>query len=282
MKTSQAGIDLIKKYEGCQLVAYRCPAGILTIGYGHTGNVYAGQKITQAQAEAFLKTDLIRFEKHVNSYYTKYKWTQNEFDALVSFAFNIGSIKQLTADGTRTKQQIAEKIPEYNKSKGVVLQGLVRRREDEKKLFLSGEVAHAGVSTFLLSRDGEKNLSKNFKVKEFRCKDGSDTILVDVGFVVNYLQRIRDHFGKPIVVNSAYRTPAYNKKVGGAKSSYHMQGRAFDIVVSGYTPQIVSRYAKSLGINGVIQYDTFVHIDSRTSLYHAVSHNGKTTPVKEF
>lgn len=282
MKTSQVGIELIKKYEGCRLEAYKCPAGVLTIGYGHTGNVYAGQKITSKQAEELLKTDLIRFEKHVNSYYTKYKWTQNEFDALVSFAFNIGSITQLTAKGTRTKQQIADKIMEYVKSGGRVLQGLVSRRVAERELFISNSSCDSGVVVFSLSKEGEKAVSKNFKVKEFRCKDGSDEILVDVGFVVNYLQKIRDHFGVPVVVNSAYRTETYNQKVGGAKSSYHMQGRAFDIAVSGNTPQIVARYAQSLGINGVIQYDSFVHIDSRTSIYHAINHNGKATVVNKF
>lgn len=282
MKTSQVGIDLIKKYEQCRLEAYKCPAGVLTIGYGHTGNVYAGQKISAKQAEELLKTDLIRFEKHVNLYYSKYKWTQNEFDALVSFAFNIGSITQLTAKGTRTREQIADKMLEYVKSRGRVLQGLVSRRIAERELFMSGLSNNNGVVTFSLSNDGEKAVSKNFKIKEFRCKDGSDKILVDVDFVVNYLQKIRDHFGVPVVVNSAYRTETYNRKVGGAKSSYHMQGRAFDIVVSGNTPQIVARYAQSLGIKGVIQYDSFVHIDSRTSVYHAINHNGKATAVNKF
>lgn len=282
MDVSQTGIELIKKYEGCRLEAYKCPAGVLTIGYGHTDGVYAGQKITQAQADELLKKDLIRFTAHVNSYY-KYDWTQNEFDALVSFAFNIGSITQLTAKGKRSKDEIANKMTEYVRSGGTVLQGLVKRRAEEKKLFLTkANTPVTGIATFSLSSDGEKSLSKNFKVKEFRCKDGSDQILVDVGFVATHLQAIRDHFNAPVTVNSAYRTQAYNQKVGGAKSSYHMQGRAFDIVVKGYTPKIVARYAQSLGIKGVIQYDSFVHIDSRLTIYHAINHNGKATPVKSF
>lgn len=136
MKTGQAGINLIKKYEGCRLDAYKCPAGVWTIGYGHTGDAQPGQKITPAQAEAILITDLEKFEKKVNAFYNKYRWSQNEFDALVSFAFNLGSIDQLTAGGTRSREVIAEKMLLYNKAAGKVLPGLTRRRSEERALFL--------------------------------------------------------------------------------------------------------------------------------------------------
>lgn len=145
MKISNAGIQLIKKYEGCRLTAYKCPAGVLTIGYGHTEGVKAGQKITQAQADNLLVSDMPKYEAKVNKY-AKYGFNQNEFDALVSFAYNIGSIDQLTANGTRTKAQIAEKIPAYNKAGGRVLSGLVKRRADEKALFLKA-VASTPVQT---------------------------------------------------------------------------------------------------------------------------------------
>lgn len=137
LKTGQAGIELIKRYEGCRLDAYKCPAGVWTIGYGHTGDVHPGQKITQAQAEAILIADLEKFEKKVKIFYNKYRWTQNEFDALVSFAFNLGSIDQLTAGGTRSREVIAEKMLLYNKAGGKVLSGLTRRRQEERALFLS-------------------------------------------------------------------------------------------------------------------------------------------------
>lgn len=138
MKTGQAGINLIKQFEGCRLDAYKCPAGVWTIGYGHTSGVKEGQKITQAQAEAYLVADLARFETNVNKYNGKYSWTQSEFDALVSFAFNLGSIDQLTANGTRSRAVIAEKMLLYNKASGKVLEGLTRRRQAERDLFLSG------------------------------------------------------------------------------------------------------------------------------------------------
>lgn len=137
MKTGQAGLNLIKQYEGCKLNAYKCPAGIWTIGYGHTSGVTAGQKITQEQADAYLIADVAKFETNVNKYYDKYKWNQNEFDALVSFAFNIGSIDKLTANGTRERSIIAEKILLYNKAAGKVLSGLTKRRAAERELFLS-------------------------------------------------------------------------------------------------------------------------------------------------
>ena len=135
MKISTTGLNLIKSFEGCRLTAYKCPAGVWTIGYGHTGNVKSGQKITQAKADAYLKSDLAKFERHVASYDKKYNWNQNEFDALVSFAYNIGSITQLTANGTRTKKQISERLTSYNKANGKVLAGLTRRRAAEKELF---------------------------------------------------------------------------------------------------------------------------------------------------
>ena len=136
LKTGQAGLNLIKQFEGCRLTAYRCPAGVWTIGYGHTGNVAAGQTITQAEADRQLVSDVEKYEKQVNKYFDKYRWNQNEFDALVSFAFNVGSIDQLTAKGTRSRTVIAEKILLYNKAAGKVLAGLTKRRKAEQELFL--------------------------------------------------------------------------------------------------------------------------------------------------
>lgn len=135
-KISDKGINLIKQFEGCRLTAYKCPAGVWTIGYGHTSGVTHGMEITQEQADTFLALDLEKYEAKVFQY-SDYDWTQNEFDALVSFAYNLGSIDGLTANGTRTKIQIANKIPLYNKAAGRVLEGLTRRRNAERNLFLS-------------------------------------------------------------------------------------------------------------------------------------------------
>ena len=135
MKTSQKGIDLIKRFEGLRLDAYKDPVGVVTIGYGHTKGVKMGDKITSQEAENLLKEDLVRFEKNVFSYDSLYHWNQNEFDALVSFAFNIGNINQLTNNGKRTKEQISWKITSYNRAGGKVLSGLTKRRNAELELF---------------------------------------------------------------------------------------------------------------------------------------------------
>jgi GH24 family phage-related lysozyme (muramidase) len=153
MKTSKNGIELIKRFEGVRLEAYddRQPnvtltkttpiKGVLTIGYGHTGQVNSkpikwSTKIKQTTANKLLFADLVKFEKIV-SMYPDYHWTQNEFDALVSFAYNIGSINQLTDFGTRDKATIAKKMLLYINQGGVPLDGLRDRRLDEQKLFLT-------------------------------------------------------------------------------------------------------------------------------------------------
>ncbi len=285
MKTSQNGIDLIKQFEGCRLTAYKCPAGVWTIGYGHTAGVQAGQSITQEQADAYLREDLARFEQHVGTY-DKYHWNQNEFDALISFAYNIGNIDQLTANGTRNKDTIADKMLLYNKAGGKVLGGLSKRRNAERVLFVMPCVVEPkekiGIVQYSLRTDGEKQISGNFKVKEFKCGDGTDTILIDVDFVKDKLQAIRDYFGAAVTINSGYRTATYNQKVNGAKSSYHLKGQAFDIVVKGHSPSEVARCAQTLGILGIIQYNGFVHVDSRQTKYWVRDDNGTITVKNNF
>lgn len=138
------------------------------------------------------------------------------------------------------------------------------------------------IDEYSLKKDGEYNISPNFKIKEFRCKDGSDIILLDSSFVINKLQNIRTHFGKPVRINSAYRTIEYNKKIGGAKNSYHTKGMAFDIVVDGTNLDEICKYAQSIGIKGIIRYNTFVHIDARSEVYYARNNNGKVTKVSSF
>ena len=136
MKTSAIGYNLIKSYEGCRLNSYKCvpTEKYYTIGYGHYG-VTKSLLITQQQAEEYLELDIQKAEKKVNKYQQKYNFNQNQYDALVSFAFNLGTIDQLTANGTRTKEVIASKILEYNKSSGRILTGLTSRRKAEYYLY---------------------------------------------------------------------------------------------------------------------------------------------------
>ena len=116
MRTSDRGIALIKSFEGCRLTAYLCPSGVWTIGYGHTAGVQKGQVITQAQADAFLASDLQKYEKYVTA--TGLVLNQNQFDALVSFTYNCGNgnLKKLIKG--RTLPEIAEAMLLYNKSNG--------------------------------------------------------------------------------------------------------------------------------------------------------------------
>lgn len=120
------------------------------------------------------------------------------------------------------------------------------------------------VKAYSKSKDGNKQLSKNFKVKEFVCKDGSDPVFISPE-LVEVLQKIRDHFGKPVNINSAYRTPAHNKREGGATYSQHLYGTAVDIKVTGVSPKEVAQYAETLlsGRGGIGIYSTFTHIDVR-------------------
>ena len=120
------------------------------------------------------------------------------------------------------------------------------------------------IKAYSKAKDGNKNLSTNFKVKEFACTDGSDPIFIDSD-LVNVLQKIRTHFGKAVSITSAYRTPGRNKAVGGTTYSQHLYGKAADIKVSGVSPKKVAEYAETILKNtgGIGIYSTFVHVDTR-------------------
>lgn len=142
MSVSDRGVDLIAKYEGCSLQAYKCPAGVWTIGYGHTAGVTEGQTLpSEASAKALLKEDLKKYSGYVNLYVRKglitFPLNQNQFDALTSFCYNCGSGSLQKLVSGRDAQAVADKLLSYNKGDGKVLAGLTRRREEERELFLS-------------------------------------------------------------------------------------------------------------------------------------------------
>lgn len=161
MKVSEKGIAFIKKWEGCRLDVYKDTAGIKTIGWGHA--YWKGpDHITQQEADLMLEKDLVKFELEVSKYDPYYHFNQNEFDALVSFAFNVGSIRQLTADGTRTRLQIAEKIPAYCKSGGKRIDGLVKRRKEETDIFVNGYAEDVSRETLTLNQVAEKVIAGEY------------------------------------------------------------------------------------------------------------------------
>ena len=124
---------------------------------------------------------------------------------------------------------------------------------------------------YSLAKDGAKQLAPGFRVREFRCRDGSDTVMVDEALML-LLQCIREHFGKAVTITSGYRTAAHNAAVGGAKSSQHLLGKAADIQVADTTVEAVAAYAESLmpDWGGVGRYPVkagrtkgWVHVDTR-------------------
>ena len=132
-------------------------------------------------------------------------------------------------------------------------------------VYLKGDDS-TGFKTYSVKKDGNTYLAENFKVKEFACNDGSDTVLISDD-LVELLQKIRDHLGVAVTINSGYRTSTYNKKVGGATNSQHVKGTAADIVAKGVDPLTVAQYAEYLMPNsgGIGVYQTFTHVDVRTS-----------------
>lgn len=139
-KTSQVGIDLIKAFEGLELKAYKDAVGVVTIGYGHTRTAKMGQEITPERAEELLRADLRRFEEGV-SRVVAVPLTQAEYDALISFSFNVGlgalqksTLLRKLNRGDRIGA--ADEFPRWNKAGGQVLRGLIKRRNAERHLFL--------------------------------------------------------------------------------------------------------------------------------------------------
>ena len=141
MKTSDNGLRLIKNYESLRLQAYRCPAGIVTLGYGHTRTARLGQTITEQPATALLRQDIADAEKAVNRTAAVRPLTQNQFDALVSLVFNIGtgnydrSTIRAKVINNPTDPAIRAEFGKWVNAGGKRLEGLIRRRAAEADLY---------------------------------------------------------------------------------------------------------------------------------------------------
>ena len=139
------------------------------------------------------------------------------------------------------------------------------------------------IKEFSLKKSGDMNLSANFKVKEFACRDGADKVLIDVDLVAK-LQDLRTYLNKPVTITSGYRTDSYNKQCGGADNSYHLKGQAVDIYCSGVKPMVIALWAEFNGLGGIGVYldrsQEFVHIDTRQNKYRWVNRNGTNQQIK--
>lgn len=124
------------------------------------------------------------------------------------------------------------------------------------------------IKAYVMDEQANVKIAKHFRVKEFACKDGSPIVFVDE-YLVILLDILRETIKKPVIITSGYRTPEYNKKVGGAKYSFHMRGMAADIIVKDMTPKDVAKELDKLVPNscGIIVYKTWVHFDTRNSKY---------------
>lgn len=120
------------------------------------------------------------------------------------------------------------------------------------------------VRVYSLASEGNVQITPHFKVREFRCKDGSDAVFVSLR-LAELLEQIRVHFGAAVTINSAYRTPSHNAEVGDTSRSQHLYGLAADIKVRGHSPAEVADYAETLlaGTGGIGRYDGFTHVDVR-------------------
>lgn len=121
------------------------------------------------------------------------------------------------------------------------------------------------IKCYILDTDGNTKLTKHFKVKEFACKDGSQVIFID-DYLVSILDILRNKLGKPVIINSGYRTPEWNKKCNGAKYSYHMRGMAADIRIDGMSAKEIANKLNEIVPDecGIIVYSNWVHFDVRT------------------
>lgn len=123
------------------------------------------------------------------------------------------------------------------------------------------------MKTIIYLKANHEKLSEHFKASEFQCKDKTEGLLV-ANELIEVLEKIRNHFEAPVIINSGYRTPSWNSKVSGAPNSYHCKGMAADIVVKGHSSREVSKFADSImEQGGVIRYTNFTHIDVRENRY---------------
>jgi GH24 family phage-related lysozyme (muramidase) len=316
MAIIQKGMELTKHFEGLRLSAYRDPVGIWTIGWGHTGpDVFDGLRITLKQAEEILKDDLLEHEEFVEEN-IKVALNSGQFAALVSFAFNVGNgnfksstlrRKSNRGDYKGAANEFLRWVYGTVRGRKIKLPGLVRRRTQERNLFLGKPIQLGGTMLNVTTGPAVEPVSaaqalvsdydsdfvahiqslglRYFKPYEFLVMGHLHSNPDSPAFRLNTkpprekwdkivdtaraLDRIRELIGSPITTSSVYRSPKYNKAVGGVKRSQHIEFTAVDFVAKGNSgPMEWARVARQLRQSGMFKggigiYSTFVHIDTR-------------------
>lgn len=234
-------LAIIKKWEGCRLEAYRCPAGVPTIGYGSTRlidkPVRMGDTITQQMADDLLLNEVEHlFAPGLFTLLPMAKqWRPNQIAALISWAYNVGlgaveesTLRKRLLAGEDRAKVVIEELPRWNKSDGKVLEGLVNRRKDEVRLFTGGQPIQQEPAKLSPSSPFSARLTPHITLGEFalgqEVRRFEHQHQVDTAAeLAAFMERARARFGgKPVIITSGYRPAAINRSVGGASGSEHL------------------------------------------------------------
>ena len=229
---------IIKDWEGLRLEAYKCPAGIPTIGYGATrypgkGPVHMGDTITASEAEALLRNDLLdRIAPNIFELIpAAQKYGANQQAALISWAFNVGlgaveesTLRKRLAAGESARVVIPEELPRWNKANGAPVQGLTNRRTAEVALFMGAAPAAGFTPSSAFSYKITPHITYGeICVGEERRRFTSQAQCNICIELCQFIEKARTHFGgKPVIITSGHRPPAVNTAVGGASNSEHL------------------------------------------------------------
>jgi len=259
-------VKIIKKWEGCRLKAYRCPAGVPTIGYGaaRLANraVRMDDEITQQEADQMLLHEVENlFAPGVFELLPlAKKWRGEQVAAIISFAYNVGlgaleesTLRKRLLAGENATKVVIEELPRWNKGDGKVLEGLVNRRKDEVALFTGSAVAkQQGAPKLRPTSPFSAKLTPHIDIGEFALykevrRFATDYQIKTATELAEFLEKVRAHFGgKPLIITSGYRPAAINRMVGGASSSEHLYDApdvgAVDFYIEGVNINTVQDY----------------------------------------
>jgi GH24 family phage-related lysozyme (muramidase) len=234
-------LKLIKKWEGCRLEAYRCPADVPTIGYGATRlanrAVRMGDTITQQEADEMLMHEVENlFAPGVFALLPlAKKWRGEQTAAIISFAYNVGlgaleesTLRKRLLAGEDATKVVIEELPRWNKAGSKVLEGLVNRRKDEVALFTGSVQKQQGPPKLRPTAPFSAKLTPHIAIGEFALNQEERRFAADYQIktateLAEFLEKVRAHFGgKPLIITSGYRPVSVNRMVGGASSSEHL------------------------------------------------------------